>query len=63
MNNLNVTNEIDRLRTELRATGKLSVSAENIVATARNNAATALKLRELRGHADLFKIETNPKTN
>ena len=54
--------EITRLRGELQIC-KCRGEDDNIVTVARNNAALARKLRELRGHADLFKIETKSNSN
>ena len=57
--------EIARIRNELRTTGKVGAEDENILQVARDNAQKAKRLRELRGHGDLFKIEntTNDPRN
>jgi hypothetical protein len=55
------TKLIESLRNDLRENGKTSADADNILTIAKLNASIARRLRVLRGHGDLFKIETTTK--
>jgi hypothetical protein len=55
--------EIQTLRNELRANGRIPTDADNVLEVAGANAKAARKLRELRGHKDLFTVtNTTPTT-
>lgn len=47
---------LDRMRTDAVSGSKAKGNADDILVIARNNAANAKKMRELRGHKDLFAV-------